>query len=162
MGFAGLVWNELAAAQEQPAAAVKSSPEATRLYQDAANAQNGMAFDIAVEEWQKFLKDHPKDPLAAKAQHYLGVCQLQLKKPDQAAEAFQAVIKNHPKFELLEETLLNLASCQYSQASGGKPEHLCRRGRHVCDPDQAIPQGQVRRGGTLFSGRVALCAGEEG
>src|SRR5688572_18321559 len=70
--------------QEKPAAAV-SSPEALQLYRDAASFQNNKAFELAVEEWQKFLKNHPKDPLAAKAQHYLGVCQLQLKETEAAA-----------------------------------------------------------------------------
>src|SRR5687767_9701705 len=107
--------------QEKPAAAV-SPPEALQRYRGAANFQNNKAFELAVEEWQKFLKDFPKDPLAAKAQHYLGVCQLQLKQVEAAAGSFEAVIKNHPKFELLEDTYLNLASTQYSLAVGGKAD----------------------------------------
>src|SRR5688572_31409613 len=51
----------------------RSSPEAVLAYREAANLQNNGAFDVAAEEWQKFLKDFPKDPLAAKALHYLGV-----------------------------------------------------------------------------------------
>src|SRR6187549_436975 len=99
-----------------------SSPEAILAYREAANLQNNNAFDVAAEEWQKFLKDFPKDPLAAKAQHYLGVCQLQNKQPAKAADSFAAVIKEHPEFELLEDALLNLGSAQFAQAQAGKNE----------------------------------------
>ncbi|MDX1944187.1 MAG: tetratricopeptide repeat protein, partial [Pirellulaceae bacterium] len=108
-------------AQEKPAEP-KSDPAAARIYQDAANAQNGMAFEIAEEGWRKLLKDFPKDPLAAKAQHYLGVCLLQQKKLPEAVAAFSAVVKDHPNFEFLEDALLNLASTQYTLAAGGKKE----------------------------------------
>src|SRR5919198_847461 len=60
--------------QQQPPAA--SSSEAVLAFREAANFQNNGAFEVAAEEWQKFLKDFGKDPLATKARHYLGVCQL--------------------------------------------------------------------------------------
>lgn len=101
-------------AQDAPAT---STPEAQASYSDAASLQNGGSFELAVEEWTKFLAKYPKDPLAAKAQHYLGVCELQLKKFDKAAAAFAAVIKNHPKFEQREDAYLNLGWSQYSQGA---------------------------------------------
>ncbi len=119
-----LLLAQVSAAQEAeaPPAVKESSAAAKVLYADAANFQNNGAYDLAIEEWQKFLKEHPEDPLAAKAQHYLGVCLLQQKKFDEAAAAFGAVAKNHPKFELLEDTLLNLGWSQYQLASKGKAE----------------------------------------
>jgi TolA-binding protein len=98
------------------AAAQESSAEAKTLYADAANLQNNGAFDLAVEEWQKFLKEFAKDPLAPKAKHYLGVCLMQQKKYPEAVAAFDAVQKDNPKFELLEDTLLNLGWSQYQLA----------------------------------------------
>ena len=124
-------WSSLASAQEKPAApagapvaaaAGVSSPEAKQGFADAAAFQNNGAFDLAVEEWEKFLKTYAQDPLAPKGQHYLGVCLLQLKQYEKAAAAFQDVITKHPKFEMLEDTYLNLASCQYSLAAGGKAD----------------------------------------
>src|SRR5438046_8279872 len=100
-------------ANGQQKAAPASSNEAALAYREAANFQNNGAFEVAAEEWQKFLKDHGKDPLAAKAQHYLGVCQLQLKQHAAAAASFEAVVNNNPKFELLDDALFDLASCQY-------------------------------------------------
>ncbi len=104
------------AAQEKSARS--SSPAAAQLYRDAANFQNNDAFDLAAEEWQKFLKNHPQDPQAARAQHYLGVCQLQLKQWEAAAASFEKVLKDYPKFEFREDALLNLGLCQYSLATG--------------------------------------------
>lgn len=108
--------------EAKPEAKSASSPEALALYADAASFQNNGAFDLAVEEWAKFVDKFPKDPLAAKAQHYLGVCLLQLKQYDKAAAAFAAVVKNHPKFELLEDASFNLALSHYSQASAANPK----------------------------------------
>src|SRR4029079_14344758 len=103
----------------QEKAAEGASSEAVLAYREAANFQNNGAFEIAAEEWQKFLKNHPKDPLAPKAQHYLGVCQLQLKQYAAAAASFEAVVKDHPKFELLEDALFDLGSSQYALAAAG-------------------------------------------
>jgi TolA-binding protein len=97
----------------------ESSPEALTVYADAANFQNAGEFELSVDEWQKFLKQFPKDPLAGKAQHYLGVCQLQLKKYDKAAQAFEATIANHPKLEMREDAYLNLGWSQYTLAKQG-------------------------------------------
>ena len=106
----------------KPDAKPESTPEALALYSDAASFQNNMAFDLAVEEWAKFLAKFPQDPLASKAQHYLGVCQLQLKEFAKAAAAFEAVLKANPKFELLEEATFNLGLSYYSQASAATPK----------------------------------------
>ena len=91
-----------------------SSQEALVVYSDAASFQNNGAFELAAEEWDKFLQKYPQDPLVAKAQHYLGVCNLQLKRWDKAAAAFAAVVKNYPEFDAIQDAYLNLGWCQYS------------------------------------------------
>ena len=44
-------------------AEAKSPPEALNLFADAASFQNNGAFELAVDEWEKFLKQFPNDPL---------------------------------------------------------------------------------------------------
>jgi TolA-binding protein len=146
--------------QEKPAAAV-STPEALQLYRDAANFQNNKAFELAVEEWQKFLKNHPKDPLAAKAQHYLGVCQLQLKQVEPAAASFEAVIKNHPKFELLEDTYLNLASSQYSLAVGGKADFYPKAAETFAALIKLYPKGKYLEEALFYQGESLYAQGKK-
>jgi TolA-binding protein len=115
--FAALLGFFVVSAAGQQAA--QSPAEAKQRYADAANYQNNGAFDLAAEEWEKFVKDFPQDPLAPKAQHYLGVCQLQLKEHAKAAAAFETVIAKYPKFELLEDSYLNLGASQFALATGG-------------------------------------------
>ncbi|MBW3600420.1 MAG: tetratricopeptide repeat protein, partial [Planctomycetes bacterium] len=107
-----------ASAQEEkpPAEAPKSSPEALRLYADAANFQNNGAFELAAEEWEKFLQRFPQDPLAGKAQYYAGVCRLQLKEHQKAIAHFEAAVANYPQLELAEDARFNLAAAQYTLA----------------------------------------------
>ncbi|MEQ8785598.1 MAG: tetratricopeptide repeat protein [Pirellulaceae bacterium] len=109
----GIVPLSIARAQQENDAAARN------LYADAANAQNGGAFELAVTEWKRFLEKHPKSVLADKAQHYLGVCLLQLKPPkyEEAADAFAKVVAKIPQnkdFSLNEDAYLNLGWCQYS------------------------------------------------
>ena len=109
-------WLVIAACTAPLATAADSPEEAIRKFADAANFQNNGAYDLALEEWGKFLAKFPKDPLVPKAQHHQGVCYLQLKKYDEAATAFDAVIKKHPKFELIDDAYINLGWCRYSIA----------------------------------------------
>lgn len=120
-----LVCSSMAIGQEKKADAPKESkspPEALNSFADAASFQNNGAFDLAVDEWEKFLKQYPNDPLTTKARHYAGVCHLQLKHFEPAANHFQMVLAKDPKFELAEDASINLGWCQFSLAGQGKKE----------------------------------------
>ena len=87
---------------------------ALAIFSDAANFQNNGAFGLAAKEWEKFLKQFPNHELAGKAEHYKGVCYLQLKDYEKAAAAFDTVVKNHPQVPVIEDAYLNLGWSQYS------------------------------------------------
>ncbi len=108
------------AAQEK--AAQEKTPEASRQYNVAVGLHNTEAYDLAADEWGKFLSDHKDDPRVDRAWHYLGVCYSKQNKLDKAAETFQTVVKSFPQFELLEDTYLNLGLTQYNIAHAGKVE----------------------------------------
>ncbi|HTN75901.1 MAG TPA: tetratricopeptide repeat protein, partial [Pirellulaceae bacterium] len=144
-------------AQDAPA---KSSPEAEAMYADAANFQNNNSFELAAEEWGKFLTKYPKDPLAAKAQHYLGVCQLQLKKFDKSAEAFALVVKNYPKFEMLEDAYLNLGWSQYSQGAAD-PKKLEAAAATFAEMLKAYPKGKFADQALYFQGEAYYQTGKK-
>ncbi len=101
---------------QQGAEKKESSNEAKRRFSAAAELQNEGLFDLAVSDWQDFVKEFPDDPLAPKARHYLGVCLIQTKKYDEAAKQLATLIENEPKFEFRDEALLNLGSARYSVA----------------------------------------------
>jgi TolA-binding protein len=119
-----------------------SSPEAVNMFTDAANFQNEGAFALAVEEWEKFIKQFPRDPLIHKARHYAGVCHLQLKQLDRAARQFQAVLAESPDFELAEDALLNLGWCQFSLAARTDQALLAKSGDTFTAYLQKFPQGK--------------------
>ncbi len=100
----------------------KSPPEALNQISDAASFQNNGAFESAVDEWEKFLKQFPNDPFVTKARHHAGVCHLQLKHFDQAAAHFQTILAKDEKFELAEDASINLGWCQFSLGRQGKQE----------------------------------------
>ncbi len=131
-----------------------SSQEALILYGDAANFQNKGEFDLAAEEWGGFLKRFPKDPLASKAQHYLGVCQLQLKRFDKAAAAFQAVIDNYPEFDLLEDAYQNLGWCQYSMAGQNVDGMYAKAAATFTEMAKKFPAGKYTDQALFFLGEA--------
>jgi len=139
----------------------ESPPEAVNLYADAANAQNKGAFPLAVDQWQEFLTKYPKDPLAPKAQHYLGVCQLQLKKFDKAAAAFELVVKNHPTFDLLEDAHLNWAWSLYSQADPAKPDSYAAPFAAFQALLDKYPKGKYADQGSYFQGECLYNQGKK-
>jgi TolA-binding protein len=142
-------------------AAPSSSSEAVLAYRDAANFQNNGAFEVAAEEWQKFLKDYGKDPLAAKARHYLGVCQLQLKQYAAAAATFAAVVKDHPKFELLEDAYFDLASAQYALAAGGQKEMYPAAAASFAALLDKYPAGKFSEEALFYQGEALYAEGQK-
>lgn len=139
----------------------ESSNAAKQAFADAANFQNNGSFDGAAGEWELFLKNYPKDPLAPKAQHYLGVCRLQLKEFDKAAAAFEAVVKNYPKFDLLEETLYNLASSQYSLAGQGKEGLHEKAAANFAELVKQFPKTKYAEEAVYYQGEALYSAGKK-
>ena len=103
------------------AGAQESTEESIAAYADAASFQTNGAFDLAIESWSTFLDDYGDDPLASKAAHYLGVCQMQKDPPDYraASKAFARALKDK-NYDLREETLANQGWCLYASAGEGQ------------------------------------------
>jgi len=101
--------------------------KAMAAYADAANFQTNGAIALAIDAWQKYLKEYPNEPLVSKASHYLGVCYMQQAEPDYtaAANAFQRAVSD-PRSELREESLVNLGWCQFAAAGDGETRDAAR------------------------------------
>ncbi|MEX0677316.1 MAG: tetratricopeptide repeat protein, partial [Pirellulales bacterium] len=143
------------AGQETPKAG--SPPAAVRQFRDAVAFQDRGVYDLAADEWQKFLTQFSTDPLAPKALHYLGVCRLLLKQHDAAVESFQRVIREHPTSELADSSYLNLGLAQYSIAQAGKPEsydQAAKTFRTLADKfpkSKELPQALYYQGEALYA-----------
>jgi TolA-binding protein len=147
-----VAWTTNCAAQDDDA---KSSPEALTVYSDAASFQNNGEFALSAEEWEKFLKRFPKDPLAPKARHYAGVCYLQLKVYDKAADHFEAVLKADPKFELAEDAFLNLGWCRYSTKAEDKTESYQKAAEAFAALVRQFPKGKYTDQALFYLGESA-------
>jgi len=145
-------------AQQAPAA---SSPAALKQYREAVTIYNGRLYDLAVDEWEKFLKLHGSDPLAPKAQFYLGISKLQLKKYDEAAAAFNAVISKYPQFELLENTYLNLGLAQFNAAQDGKPEQFDEAAKSFSTLVTKYPQSKNAPQALFYMGEAQFARGKK-
>jgi len=148
------------------AGAKKSSLKAVAAYADAAKFQNMKLYDIAIEDWQRFLTKFPDDPLASKAQHYLGICHLELKQFAKAGAAFEVVLKNHPTFENLEQTYLNLGWCQYSLALVEKKvdqqsKLFQQAAAHFLEQVKKYPAGKLADQALFFRGESLYHTGEK-
>lgn len=95
---------------------------ATAQFATAAALQNREQYELAVDEWAKFLAAHPQDSRVDKATYYLGICRLQSKQYAPAADAFGQVIAKFPKFEKLESAYLYQGKAQFNLAASGKAE----------------------------------------
>ncbi len=130
----------------------KSSPQALVLYGDAANFQNNGAFELAAEEWEKFLTKFPNDPLAAKVQHYQGVCNLQLKRFQKAADVFAAVIAEYPNNENIQDAYLNLGWCQHSLAGQNVEGMHAKAAATFSEMAKKFPKGKYTDQALFFWG----------
>ena len=139
----------------QVAAQPEQSPrEAVLLYRDAANFQNNGAFKLAVEEWERFLERYPEDPLVGRVQHYLGICNLQLRRYEEAAAAFAVVVREHADFEALEDTYLQLGWCQFTLGSQDAPELLEEAVETLTALLTKYPEGKNRDQALFFLGEA--------
>ena len=82
---------------------------AIRDFNGAVVVYNGGLYAEAEKKWQEFLKKHPTDKRAERASHFLGICQLHLKKFPEAATTFRNVLSKYSKFALRDEAQYNLA-----------------------------------------------------
>jgi len=134
--------------------AAESPPAARLAFNGAVSAQKSGFFDAAVDQWQAFLKSYPKDPLAPKAELYLGMCQLQQKDFEGAAATFAAVVEKYPKFDLLEDAYQNLASAEYSLGVGGKKEMYEKAAGHFADLLNKFPKSKYAEDAVYFRGEA--------
>jgi TolA-binding protein len=137
LGLMALVLIVPAWAEDAP----QSTAAAIKQYRDAVALQNRGVYDLAADEWKEFLGKYGKDPLAGKAQHYLGVCQLQQKNYDDAIAAFNKAIKDYPASDITEQSYLNLGLAYYSVAQAGKSEAFDQAAATLAALVAKYPQG---------------------
>jgi S1-C subfamily serine protease len=72
-------------------------PSPQVLFTNAANDQTGGRLDLAISEYQEFLRSYPDNPNVARAQYNIGENHYTQQRYDQAAHDFQKVIDSYPE-----------------------------------------------------------------
>jgi TolA-binding protein len=144
-------------AQEKPA----DSDAGTRQYAAAVALHNRELYDLAAEQWKKFVTEYPKHPRIAHGYHYLGICYYNIKQYGEAEAAFQTVIKDQPKFEQLESTYLYLGVTQFSAGRGGKAEYFPKALATFTTLATKYPRGQFLAQTLYYRGECLYAQGKK-
>ncbi|MFZ5833094.1 MAG: tetratricopeptide repeat protein [Planctomycetota bacterium] len=86
----------------------------TASFNAAVALQNRGEFELAAEEWARFLADNPRDSRRGRALHYLGVCQTQSGQFAAAEKSFDTVVQESPQLEMIDTTWLYLGVARYN------------------------------------------------
>lgn len=162
VGLMGANFSAWAQVQADQAAAkvAESPPAAVKQYRDAVVLQNRAEYELAEEEWSKFLRDFGQDPLAAKARHYCGICQLQLKKFPEAIANFEQVAAQHPQFDLLDATLTNLGVAHFNRGQAGDAESFDRASAAFATVVERFPQSKQLGQALFYQGEAYYSRGK--
>jgi TolA-binding protein len=136
-----------------------SSEAARRQFDGAVALHKGGAFDLAVDEWEKFLQKFPDDPLAPQAQFFAGVCYLSVKDKqfDKARDAFEKVIAKYPKFEQIDKAYFNLGLADYNLAQAGRADLHSKAAEAFAQlidrfpKSPQVPEALLYRGESLYA-----------
>ncbi|HXE64734.1 MAG TPA: tetratricopeptide repeat protein [Bryobacteraceae bacterium] len=82
-----------------PTAAAPAQPSPQTLFDNAKRDQDASRFDLAISEYQQFLKAYPNEPNAISAQYNIGNAYFSQADLDNAVSAYDAVIERYPKSE---------------------------------------------------------------
>jgi TolA-binding protein len=72
-------------------------PDAGAVFKSAISDENGGKLDLAIQEFQDFIKFYPNDPNAARAQYNIGDCHYTKQQFDLAAADFDKVVSDFPE-----------------------------------------------------------------
>lgn len=154
--FAGAARASLA--QQQPPV---RNDAATRQFAAAAALQNREQYDLAADEWAKFLKSHANEPRADRAQYYLGICRLKNKQYPEAIAAFEKAIADYPKSEFLASAMLHLGLAQYNLAVGGQADMYPKAADTFAALIQKFPKNKELAQATFYRGETLYAQGKK-
>lgn len=136
------------------------SEAATRQYAAAAALQNREVYDLAIDEWTKFLEQHPKDPRVDRAYFYRGVCQYQQKNFAAAVPDFRRVLVDFPKLAQLESCYLHLGLSLYRLGQGGDAKSYEEAAEVLGVLTQRYPEGKSAPQALLYQGECLTALGK--
>lgn len=92
--------------------AQRSGLSPTRLYDTAWTDYTGGNYSLAINGFQQYLAEYPKNDKAGDAQFFIGESQVRLKKLPEAVTAFTTFIQSYPNHEQISQAYYDLGEAQ--------------------------------------------------
>lgn len=134
---------------------------AARAYAAAAALQNRQLYELAADEWGRFLEKHPQDARADLAHYYRGVCLFQTKQYEPAAGEFRAVVVGHPKSQQLEAAYYQLGLALYRHGQANHAEAYVQAAEALALLAQKFPQSKRLPAATFYRGEALYGGGDK-
>ncbi|HWB11965.1 MAG TPA: tetratricopeptide repeat protein [Pirellulales bacterium] len=148
-------------AQQQSQEVKPRSDAATRQFAAAAALQNREQYELAADEWAKFLKTHAGDPRADRAQYHLGICRLKNKQYAEAAAAFGELVSTYPKSEQSASGWLHLGLAQYNLAVAGQGDMYPKAAETLATVLSKFPQSKEVAQAAFYRGESLYAQGKK-
>jgi len=139
----------------------KSDSAATRQYATAAALQNREQFELAIDEWRKYLDTFPQDANVEMARHYLGVCYLQTKQYAQALPTFEKFLADYPKSTLDETSRFYLGLAQYHLVRAGQADQFPKATANFASLVTKYPRGKYLAQLLYYQGELLYAQGKK-
>lgn len=122
---------------------------ATASYAAAAALQNRELYDLAAEEWSKFLERHADDERADLAHFYRGACHLQSGRTAEAEADFRRVVAKFPQSKKSLDATLNLGIALFRSGQTGDQAKLAESRQLLTEFVEKHPES-AHRAAALF------------
>ncbi len=144
-----------------PGSAQESDQAAARAYNAAAALQNSGLHERAIQKWAEFAQQYPKDERLDRAYYYLGICQLRVKKFEDAAKSFQTVLSKWPQFKQADGAQYNLGMAYYETAlQSKKPDQFKQAANAFSTVATKYPKSDLADKALYFQGDCLFSAGD--
>lgn len=141
--------------------ATAASRGADQQFAAAAGLHNRQAFDLAADEWNKFLKDYPEDKRISEARHYLGICLMQKQDYAGAAAILQKLVAADPKFEQIASSQLYLGLAQFNLGRAGKADQYPAAEKTLAELLAKVPEGKHAAQAWYYRGEAEYAQGKK-
>ncbi len=125
------------------------SEDGTRQYRAAAGLYDRGLYDLAIEEWKKFVNGFPNHERNMHGRHYLGISYFQTADYKNAAATFANVVTAE-NFEYAEQARLYMGVSQLNLGRSGDDRQLRQALSTLSDLRQKYPRGDFRAEGLYY------------
>lgn len=135
--------------------------DGTRQYRAAAALYDRGLYDLAIDEWKKFVDTYPSHDRHAYGQHYLGISYFQAGDQKNALAQFSKLLKDTPNFDLAEQAMLYMGVSQLNLGRAGERGQVEAALATLGNLQQKFPRGTLRAEGLYYLAEAQYESGDK-